>query len=70
MRILVQEFWEVNSDAIILHCFYPWLLYFISSIVFISSVLEDGFGTNEESEYEDKIFKYVVGGITLLVLLY
>ena len=70
MRILVQEFWKRNFEKIRFECLYPWILYFISSVVFISTVLEDGFGTNEESEFDDMIFRYVLGGITFLLLIY
>lgn len=66
MKVLVQEYWAANFDLLIRRAFLPWLVYFVSLLLFTMTVLQEGFGQNPETKLEEDIFKYSVGCVLLI----
>ena len=70
MKILVQEFWNTNFEIIVRFFLIPWVLYFVSTLYFMTSVLDEGYARIPETHTEDNIFKYTVGSLILILLYY
>ena len=45
-------------------------MYFVSTLYFLTSVLDEGYARNPETHTTDNIYKYVIGSIILALLYY
>ena len=70
LKILMQEFWLENYTLLCWYCFLPWLLYFVSTLYYMVTVLEDGFGLNEHTELGDYVYMWIVGRIVIVLSIY
>ena len=69
IHALVDEFWRENQENLQLKFFAPWLSYMICTFYLFSTVAFEGI-YNENDDTEDKIYKYSLTGLTLLLYSY